>query len=95
MVIKGTYKLSYTIDKEPNDLIVSVELKMIEGFNMPGKNIWEGQVIVNDVQYTEDLNHCVNALLACERIGYKLRDEMKAKAKAEGHTFRIKKETIK
>lgn len=95
MVLKGIYKLDYTLDKEPKNLIVTVELKMIEGFNQPGRNVWEGHVVVSDRQYTEDLSHCVNALIACERIGHKLRDEMKASAKAEGHSFRIKKELIK
>ena len=95
MVIKGIYKLSYTLDREPKDLIVTVELRMIEGFNKPGRNVWEGFVVVNDRQYTEDLSHCVNALLASERIGHMLRDEMKAKAKAEGHNFRVKKELVK
>ena len=95
MVLKGIYKLDYTLDKEPKNLIVTVELKMIEGFNQPGRNVWEGHVVVSDRQYTEDLSHCVNALLACERIGHKLRDEMKANAKAEGHSFRVKKELVK
>jgi hypothetical protein len=95
MVLKGIYKLSYTLDKEPKDLIVTVELKMIEGFNKPGRNVWEGHVVVSDRQYTEDLTHCVNALIACERIGHKLRDEMKAIAKVAGQSFRIKKESIK
>jgi len=95
MVLKGTYKLPYTLDKEPKDLIVTVELRMIEGLMKPGQNVWEGQVVVSDRAYTEDLSHCVNALLACERIGHMLRDEMKAKAKAEGHNFRVKKELVK
>jgi hypothetical protein len=95
MVLKGTYKLSYTLDKELKDLIVTVELKMIEGFNQPGRNVWEGHVVVSDREYKEDLSHCVNALIACERIGHKLRDELKANAKAEGHSFRIKKELVK
>jgi hypothetical protein len=95
LVLKGIYKLSYTLDKELKDLIVTVELRMIEGFNQPGRNVWEGHVVVNDRQYEEDLSHCVNALIACERIGHKLRDELKAKAKAEGHSLRIKKETTK
>jgi len=95
MVLKGIYKLDYTLDKEPKILMVTVELRMIEGFNKPGRNVWEGHVVVSDRQYTEDLSHCVNALIACERIGHKLRDEMKATAKVEGHSFRIKKETVK
>jgi hypothetical protein len=77
------------------DLIVTVELKMNEGFNQPGRNVWEGHVVVSDRQYTEDLSHCVNALIASERIGHKLRDELKAKAKADGQSFKIKKELTK
>ena len=95
MVLKGIYKLTYTLNKELKDLIVTVELRMIEGFNRPGRNVWEGFVVVSDRQYTEDLSHCVNALLACERIGHKLRDELKAKAKVDGLSFRIKKEAVK
>lgn len=95
MVLKGIYKLSYTLDKEPKDLIVNVELKQAEGLHVLGRNVWCGEVIVSDRQYTEDLSHCVNALIACERIGHKLRDEMKAQAKIEGQSFKIKKELIK
>jgi hypothetical protein len=95
VTIKGIYKLSYTLDKELKDLIVTVELKQAEGFNKPGKNVWEGVVVVNDRAYAEDLSYCVNAFLACERIGHKLRDELKATAKAAGQSFRIKKEAIK
>jgi hypothetical protein len=95
MVEKGIYKLTYVLDKELKDLIVTVELRLAEGFYKPGRNVWEGVVVVNDRQYSEDLSYCVNALIACERIGHKLRDELKTKAKAEGKSFRIKKETIK
>lgn len=97
MVLKGTYNLLYTINKEVFNLSVIVELKMIDGQMKPGQNVWEGVVTVNyDGKYDgEDLSHCVNALLACERIGHKLKDELKAKAKAEGHNFRIKKEIVK
>ena len=95
MILKGIYKLTYTLNKELKDLIVTVELRMIEGFNRPGRNVWEGFVVVSDRQYEEELSHCVNALIACERIGHKLRDELKANAKANGHNFRIKKETAK
>jgi hypothetical protein len=92
---KATYKLSYTLDKELKDLIVTVELKQVEGQHKPGRNVWEGVVVVNDRAYAEDLSYCVNAFLACERIGQKLRDELKAQAKAAGQSFRIKKELIK
>jgi len=95
MELKGIYKLSYTIDKEPKDLMVTVELKMIDGLMKKGQNVWEGHVMVSDRAYEEDLSHCVNAKVACERIGHKLRDEMKTKTKANGSSFRIKNETIK
>ena len=95
MVIKCTYKLPYTLDKEPKDLIVTVELKQAEGMHVPGRNIWYGEVMVNDRQYAEDLSHCVNAQLACERIGHKLRDEIMAKAIKKGQKFKAKKEIIK
>jgi hypothetical protein len=97
MVEKGIYNLLYTIDKETFGLNVIVELRQVEGIPKKGQNVWEGVVTVNyDGKYAgEDLSHCVNALIACERIGHKLRDELKTKAKAEGKSFRIKKETIK
>lgn len=94
MTIKGIYKLSYTVDKEPKDLSVTVELRQAEGMHVPGRNIWCGDVVVSDRQYTEDLSHCVDAELACVRIGSKLRDELKADMKANGHSFRIKKESL-
>jgi hypothetical protein len=95
MTTKGTYKLTYTLDKELKDLIVTVELCQAEGINIPRRNVWCGHVVVSDRAYTEDLSHCVNALLAAERIGVKLRTEIKEKAKLEGKSFRIKNETIK
>ena len=95
MVEKGIYKLTYTLDKELKDLIVTVELRLAEGFYKPGRNVWEGVVVVNDRQYSEDLSYCVNALIACERIGHKLRDEMKTTARLNNTSFRIKKETVK
>ena len=36
MEIKGNYKLSYTLNKEPKDLILAIELRQADGFNKPG-----------------------------------------------------------
>jgi len=96
MILQGTYKLNYTLDREPMDLTVNVELRQIEGMMKPGQNVWEGHALVNGRAYDkENLSHCVNARLASLRIGEKLKNEMKAKAKIEGQSFRIKKEELK
>ena len=96
MEVKGTYKLSYTIDREPKDLTFGVELKLIDGVMKPGQNVWEGVAILDGQIFTnEDLSHCVDARLAAERIGHKLRDELKLTAKQEGKSFRVKNEIIK
>lgn len=96
MELKGTYKLSYTIDREPKDLTFMVELKMIDGMMKPGQNVWEGVAFLDGQIFTkEDLSHCVNAKVAAERIGHKLRDELKLTAKQGGKVFRVKKEELK
>jgi len=95
MELKGKYKLSYTLDKEPGDLIFEVELKLIEGLMKPGQNVWRGSALLNGRPYEkEDLSYCVNAKIAAQRIGQRLRDELKSKAKAEEQSFRIKKEEL-
>jgi len=96
MEIKGRYRLTYTLDRVPTDLTIEVELRQREGIRMLGKNLWEGFATLDGKPYTdEDLTHCVNAKLAAERIGYKLRDEIKEKSKKDGKSFRIKREEIK
>ena len=96
MELKGTYKLSYTLDREPKDLLLIIELKMIDGVMKPGQNVWEGVAILNGQPYEkEDLSHCVNAKVAAERIGKKMKIELKENAQKNGHTFRVKKEEIK
>jgi hypothetical protein len=96
MELKGTYKLSYLLDKELNEFTLQVELKQVEGIPPKGSNIWEGIATFNGQPYTmEDLRWCVNARIAAERIGKKLRDDLKATAKTSGQSFRIKKEEIK
>lgn len=96
MELKGKYKLSYTIDKEPKDMVLDVELKMIEGMMKPRQNVWQGVAFLDGQIFTkEDLSHCVNAKSAAERIGHKLRDELKLTAKQGGKVFRVKHEELK
>lgn len=95
MELKSTYKLSYTLDKELETLTLNVELRQPEGLLNPRQNVWEGHAILNGLPYLkEDLSHCVNAKFTAERIGHKLRDELKMEAKKEGRSFRIKKEEV-
>lgn len=94
MELKGKYKLSYTLDKELKDLIFEVELKLIEGLMKPGQNVWYGVALLDGKPYETNLNYCVDAKLAAQRIGQGLRDEIKAKAKVEEQSFRIKKEEL-
>lgn len=82
----------YFIDKVQNDMTLEVNLKPIDGLIRPKQNIWEAVAMLDGKIFTDDgLSHCVNAKLAAENIGYKLRDDLKMKNK----TFRIKKEEVK
>ena len=95
MELKGKYKLAYTLDKEPKDLIFEIELKLIESLMRPGQNVWCGAALLDGKPYDKvDLSHCVEAKLAAERIGKAMRDEIKAKANEKGQSFRIKKEEL-
>lgn len=95
MITKAIYKLSYFLNKELKELLVIVELKQTDGFKKLYQNVWHGEVIVNDRVYIEDLSHCVDAKLAVEKIGLKLRDEIIATAKLNNEKIKIKKEEIK
>ena len=96
MELKGTYKLSYTLDREPKDLSLIVELKQIEGIPSKGRNVWEGIATLDGQPYTkEDLRWCVNAKIAAERIGKQMKLKLKEDAQNEKHSFRLKKEEIK
>jgi hypothetical protein len=96
MELKGTYKLSYTLNKELKDLILLIELRQAEGINIKNRNVWEGVATLDGQPYTkEDLTHCVNARLAAERIGKQMKLKLKEDAQKAGHSFRIKKEEIK
>ena len=96
MELKSIYKLSYTLDKDPKDLVLIVELKQVEGIPKKYQNIWEGFATLNGQPYTEvNLSHCVNAKPAAERIGKILKTDLKLNAQSQGHSFRVKKEEIK
>jgi hypothetical protein len=91
MELKGTYKLSYTLNKEPKDLLLLVELKQVEGIPPKGRNIWEGIATLNGKPYTkEDLSYCVNAKLAAGRIGKQMKLKLKEDAQKAGHNFKVK-----
>jgi hypothetical protein len=95
MELKGKYRLSYTLDREPKDLTFEVELKLIEGLMKPGQNVWCGSALLDGKPYDKvKLDYCVNARIAAQRIGQGMRDEIKAKAKEDGQSFRIKKEEV-
>jgi hypothetical protein len=88
--IKGIYKLNYTINKKPEELIVEVELKMVDGLLKPKQNIYEGFATVNGSIYTEEnLKYCVNAKFAAQSIGKKIRNEIIKKCKDEKNVFKI------
>jgi hypothetical protein len=90
---KGTYKLSYLLNKEPKELLLVVELRQTEGFYKPYRNVWEGFATLNGQPYTEeDLSHCVDAKLAAQRIGNDLKNKIKTDAKENGIKFKINKE---
>ena len=94
MELKGKYKLSYTLDKEPGDLTFEVELKLIEGTMKPRQNVWHGVALLNGKPYETNLNYCVDAKLSAQRIGQGLRDELKENAKKAEQSLRIKKEEL-
>jgi len=96
MELKGTYKLTYTVDKKIKDLVLIIQLKQIEGIPKKYQNIWEGMATLDGQLYIkEDVSHCVNAKLAAERIGKLLKIKIKTDAQKEGKSFRVKKEEIK
>lgn len=95
MNLKARYKLSYILDKEVKNLVLDVELKQIEGLPTPYQNVWEGYAVLNGSPYKDDdLSHCVDAKSSAMRIGYKLKNEIKTKARSNHMIFRIKSENI-
>lgn len=96
MEMKGTYKLTYVLDKEVKDLTVNVELNLMDGLHQPFQNLYCGTAWVNGQPYEDTLlSMCVNAKLAANRIGIQHREKLKAKYKKGDHKFKIKKEELK
>lgn len=97
MELKGTYKLTYTLDKELKELIVVVELLLRDGLAQPFKNLYVGNATVNGQSYDDDLlEYCVDAKMSAERIGHEHRDKLITKYKKNSeHKFKIKKEELK
>ena len=77
-------------------MVVDVKIKENDFRYTPRQNLWGGHATVDGKPYEDkDLAYCVNARYYAENIGIKLKNERKAKAKAEGNSFRIKKEEVK
>ena len=96
MTFKGTYKLTYVLDKEIKELTVIVELMLREGMGKPFQNLYVGNAIVNGQPYDDErLESCVDAKLAAERIGLEHKEKLIVKLKKEGERLKIKKEEIK
>jgi hypothetical protein len=97
MEIKGTYKLTYVLDKENKELVVAVELLLRDGFAQPFKNLYVGNATVNGQPYEDErLESCVDAKLMAEKIGHEHRDKLVKKYKKDtDHKFKIKKEELK
>jgi hypothetical protein len=96
MELQGQYKLTYTLNRVKTEMVVEVELRENRGSQEPRQNLWSGHATLDGQPYEDkDLSHCVNARGCAEGIGIRLRNERKAKAKAEGDSFRIKKEEVK
>jgi hypothetical protein len=92
MVLKGTYKQKYSVDRETKELVVEVELKQHEGLIGAGKNIWYGVATANgkNIEH-KDLPYCVNAQSMAETIGLEIIRAWKIRAEKEGKSFRLKK----
>lgn len=91
MKLKGKYKQKYTLDREPKELLVEVELKQHDGLVPAGKNIYYGVATANEkpIQH-KALPYCVNAEYMAETIGLEIIEAWKIRAKKEGKNFRLK-----
>jgi hypothetical protein len=91
MVLKGTYKQAYTLNREAKELVVEVELKQQEGLLKPHQNVWYGVARANDKEIKhKDLPYCVNAQYMAETIGLEIIEAWKIRAKKQGKNFRLK-----
>jgi len=92
MVLKGTYKQKYTLDREQKELVVDVELKQIDGLMKPGQNVWYGVATANGKEVNhKSLPYCVNAQAMSETIGLEIIQAWKTRADKEGKSFRLKR----
>ena len=92
MVIKGSYKLIYTVDKQQLELCVDVELKMIDELMKQYQNVYNGVVYVDGSQYfKKDLSHYVDARCAAEEIGLELKDDIKKNYVVKERHLKLKK----
>lgn len=96
MNMKGTYRLTYVVDKEQKELTVFVELILRDGLGKPFQNLYVGSATMNGHSYEdEQLECCVDAKIAAERIGTTEKEKIIAKYKKEGKRVKIKKEELK
>lgn len=96
MILKGTYKLAYVLDKEQKELTVVVELLLRDGMGQPFQNLYCGNAIVNGQPYDDEcLASCVDAKLMAERIGLEHKAKIIAKCKKDSKRIKIKKEETK
>jgi len=92
MVLKGTYKQAYILDREAKELVVVVELKKVEGMIEAGQNLWYGVATANGKEIKhKSLPTCVNAKSMANRIGKEIIESWKKRAKKENKSFRLKK----
>ncbi len=96
MEMKGTYMLTYVLEKKIKELVVVVELCEHEGLMKPFQNVYYGRATVNGQSYDDTmLSYCVNARLAAQRIGITHKENLIAEYKKEGKKIKIKKEEVK
>lgn len=91
MILSGTYKQKYILDKENKELIVAVDLKQIDGMQQSRQNVWHGVATANGKEVNvKDLPWCVNAQYMAETIALGIIEAWKIRAKKENKIFRLK-----
>ena len=92
MELNGTYAQKYTLDREPKELVVEVELKQVDGIVKPRQNTYYGVATANHKEIKhKDLPFCVNAVYMAESIALEIIEAWKIRAKKEGKSFRLKR----
>lgn len=96
LITKGTYSLTYTIDKHILTLLVEVNLESNTFPLKPYENIYKGVAYVNGSYYDKiDISHSINAKLSAEKIGLLIKEEIKKDSRINGKNFSVKTELIK